>query len=850
MRRSATVVLIAVCGAAVLLIVAAGNSQAPAESGVSTPAQVAGGFAALIALTVFAAAIAEYLIHGRKGFLSVAVGFLAAGLFDAWYAAFPASSPGDAGAVWYAGRLTLAVMLIQGAFSARAVTARQSIRSRTAIYLTGVVLWVAVVIFSVTEFPVVSLAPGSALELGLAIASAVLFAFAWFVYSRPGIQRNSTLIAWIGYGLVFAAFGQLAAVFSATAKNGAQGELLFALANLMKLLGYLTPVAGLVAEHARLRGCIQGQSADLAAIAELQRLIVSTTSPGRLYQQMVEMIAGFLKLDAVCLMPYDHTRNLIQVAACAGLEDEVSESLVFRTGDGPVGEAASSQETRFVPDAAASESLAVKLGSAAAGRSAVCIPLVVSTEYGDSVVGVLMALFKRVPPAAQKERLRMLKLFAAQAALAVERAQKGGRINESLSERDARIHQLDIVREIGQAITSELTLDSLVDRLGTELSRALAAQACSVLIFDKDSDRMKILGLNRPSREHSVAEHFDACDAAALEVAETGRLRVLNDVPNSAHCKYPPLLGAEGGVHHLLSVPMSLRGRTVGAINVFRTGGDPWNETEARLLEMLSKFVAAGVQNARIYERQRSIATSLQEDLMAGLDREFRGIEVSACYRPAWQEAAVGGDFFDLIELGDGRYAVAIGDVSGKGLDAASYMGMAKHMIKAYSDDDPDPVSVVTRLNSALCAHTPTGRFITLVYGVVDVNAGEFVYVNAGHELPFHYREKGGELLPLGSTGVAAGALQDAEYAAERVPFEKGDILVLYTDGATDARGEEGFLNTEGLHAMVERHIKQGCRNLPEALYEEVRKYAGDRLTDDVAILCVKSVVPTPGQLF
>ena len=177
-------------------------------------------------------------------------------------------------------------------------------------------------------------------------------------------------------------------------------------------------------------------------------------------------------------------------------------------------------------------------------------------------------------------------------------------------------------------------------------------------------------------------------------------------------------------------------------------------------------------------------------------------------------------------------------------------MGMAKHMIKAYSDDDPDPVAVVTRLNSALCAHTPTGRFITLVYGVADVKAGEFRYVNAGHELPFHYREEDGKLVCLDSTGVAAGALQEAEYAAETVPFRKGDVLVLYTDGATDARGEEGFLNTEGLQEMVERHVRLGSRNLPEALYEDIRRYASDRLNDDVAILSVKSVVPTPGQLF
>lgn len=850
MRRTATLILVAVCGAVLLLIAAAGNAWKPEHAGMATYAQVTGGFAALIALTVFAAAIAEYLINGRKIYLCVAAGFFAAGLIDAWCALFPDMSRAET--FWLAGRFTLAALLIYGALASRTHTPRPKTRQRAAVYLTGVVLWVAVVLFSVTEFSLERLLAGHGAARNTALISVLLFALAWYAYSRQAVQRNSTLLAWISYGLVFGAFAQLSAVFAHTGKYAADADLLSGLANLMKLLSYLTPVAGLVAEHARLRGCIEGQSAEMQTLAELQMVTISATSPSRLYQQIVDLMLEFFKFDAVCLMTYDRTRNLINVAASAGLDDDTRQSLVFRSGDGPIGEAVNTRTSRFVPDAAANESLSPKLGGVGVGRSASCIPLVVTTEYGEAVVGVLMALFRRRPGnRRQKDRLRLLDVFTAQTALAVERVQKGMRMNESTSEYEARVHELDTVRRIGEVITSELQLNALVDRLGEEMRKVFAAQACSVLIYNRDADRMKILGYNRPSREHSVAEHVDACDMAALQVADTGQTKVLNDIPNSCHCKYPPIVKAGEGAHHLLSVPMSLRGRSVGAINVFRVNGEPWNESEVRLLEMLAAFVASGVRNSQLFEREQSIAKSLQDDLMAPLEEhDFPGLEVSAHYQAALEEASIGGDFFEVIDLGGGRYGVAIGDVAGKGLDAGAYMGMAKHMIKAYADDDPDPVALVTKLNSAMNTHTPVGRFVTLVYGLLDITKGEFTYVNAGHELPFHYRDGEGKLICLKSTGVAVGAVPEAEYKAETVPFETGDILVFYTDGATDARGADGFLNTEGVHEIVKRHIRLNSRNLPLDIFSNIRKYAGDHLRDDVAILCVKSVVPPPGKLF
>ena len=175
---------------------------------------------------------------------------------------------------------------------------------------------------------------------------------------------------------------------------------------------------------------------------------------------------------------------------------------------------------------------------------------------------------------------------------------------------------------------------------------------------------------------------------------------------------------------------------------------------------------------------------------------------------------------------------------------------MSRYMIQAYSAEDPDPVSVVSRLNSTLCQYTPVGKLVTLVYGVLDISEGEFVYVNAGHECPFLYSAKDGVLSTLDTTGPATGAWLDAECRAERVEFKPGDILVLYTDHATAARSGGEFLDTDGLEKIVSGCIKESVESLPDAIFARVESFAHGHLRDDVATLVIKAVKGATASLF
>lgn len=853
-------ILTAASGAALLLVAAAGKSLWPADAGTARAVgrmSGADGFAALVALMVFAAAMAEYLMHGRQTYLYVAVGFFAASMMDAWSALVPAGGMGKPGAdiaVWYAGRITLAALLMCGAIAWRARTSRQYVRTRAAVFSTGAILWAAVVIFSASVFPLGSIAGTAAGLRSVAAMSAILFAVAWIGYSRTSIHRSSALLAWMSYGLVFAVFAQLAALLSHVGWDGGEARTLFGFANLMKTLGYVAPLAGLLAGHTRLQRRLQRRSAELQSLIEMQRVASSVDDPDELYRRVVDLMPPLFESDAACLMPYDKGRNLLESAAATGLDEDAARNLVFRAGDGPVGKALATKELAFVPDAGTDDSLAPKLGDAGRGRFAVCVPLVVPTQSGQEVLGVLVVLFKRLTPAGKhkpaRNLFRRLEAFASQAALAIDKVQMRTGMHESLRAQELRSRELETVWRIGQALASELELHALVDTLVDELKKAVSAQACSVLMYEPDTDRLKIMGHRKLRRYDQVADHVDDCDAMAAMAAERDEPMAVANVPNTLRCKYPEIAVDDGGTHHMLSVPMESKGQAIGAISVFRLHGDPFGEAEIRLLTMLGKVVAAGIRNAELYEREKRIAESLEASFAPDLTQELSGIEAAGLYKAGLDECSVGGDFFDIVELGEGRYGIAVGDVAGKGLDAAVYTAMAKHMIKAYSAEDPEPVSVVSRLNRALYRHTPEGKFITLVYGVLNVNNGEFVYVNAGHEPPFLHKKADETLTCLKTTGPAAGAIPDVEYASDVVPFGPGDVLVFYTDGATEARSEGKFLGTEGLEKIVARHIRANPRDLPEAIYSSVREYAKGRLRDDVVILCIKSAAAPPGQLF
>jgi phosphoserine phosphatase RsbU/P len=213
-------------------------------------------------------------------------------------------------------------------------------------------------------------------------------------------------------------------------------------------------------------------------------------------------------------------------------------------------------------------------------------------------------------------------------------------------------------------------------------------------------------------------------------------------------------------------------------------------------------------------------------------------IEICGSTRPA---NTVGGDFYDVLPLADGRVIIAVGDVAGKGSPAALLMALLLAMLRTLVDEALEPRPLVERLNLQIWRHSPASRFITIFYAVYTPSTGSLTYVNAGQNPPL-IRRGDGSYERLGATGVALGMFDQSTYASVDTRIDPGEMLILYSDGITEAENPAGQpLEEPGLQAIVNTYVTDTPAELGAHILKEVESYAqASRFTDDLTILILK----------
>jgi serine phosphatase RsbU (regulator of sigma subunit) len=241
---------------------------------------------------------------------------------------------------------------------------------------------------------------------------------------------------------------------------------------------------------------------------------------------------------------------------------------------------------------------------------------------------------------------------------------------------------------------------------------------------------------------------------------------------------------------------------------------------------------------------------SLKSDLEIARDIQLamlpRGAQASGdvvAYGVTRPANTVGGDFYDILPLPDGRLALVVGDVSGKGSPAALLMALLLAMLRTLVDEGLDAARLVGRLNVQVGRHSPASRFITLFYGIYDPLDGSLTFVNAGH-LPPLLRRRTGAIERVGAAGggLALGMFDHATYATDRITIEPGDTLVLFSDGITEAEDAAGRAFDEaGLADVIAAHAAEDPPRMADGILRRVEAFVGEaRLADDLTALVLK----------
>ena len=300
-------------------------------------------------------------------------------------------------------------------------------------------------------------------------------------------------------------------------------------------------------------------------------------------------------------------------------------------------------------------------------------------------------------------------------------------------------------------------------------------------------------------------------------------------------------------IKSLLSVPLELKGRLIGILNLFNKVDGEITSEDSRLVAIIASQCAQVIENARLYVEEMSLK-QLEEDLRHAKSIQYMLLPQSAPAIPGADVAGlsvpahdVGGDYFDYIELGNNRWGIAVGDVSGKGMPAALLMANLQATMRGAARTSASVAECVATVNRLLLGSTDSRTFVTLFYAVYDAPARTLTYCNAGHNYPYRIRTDG-SLDTLKTGGPLAAAFAWSQYDEATIALEPGEGLLIFTDGVTEAANPEEEQFGEGrLEDVIRAHRHAGAKPLIDQIVTDVLAFQKTApVADDLTLVCLR----------
>src|ERR1700719_220910 len=392
------------------------------------------------------------------------------------------------------------------------------------------------------------------------------------------------------------------------------------------------------------------------------------------------------------------------------------------------------------------------------------------------------------------------------------------------------------LQKAAQRISSTLDLDELIERIVNEVAYSFGLVETNIYLYDEDSSELVLAGVcgcTLNGKGHRV----EAGAGMVGYVASTGQMRYAPDVRVDQY--YIP---CEESTLSEVAIPLVADDRLVGVFTASHHELNAFPPQQLRLLQALSSHIAVAVHNAKRFQCEREghermlrdahEARVIQQALLPKSSPYIPGYAITGLCVPA---GAVGGDWYDFIPMENGLWGLVLADVSGKGTAAALLMSATRGILRSLAEACCTPAEVLTKLNSLLVEDFPAGKFVTLVYAVLDPASRSIPFASAGHLRPLLVDETGPRFLDT-ERGLPLG-LSCGDYSESTVALSPGSRLVFYSDGISEASNleEEEY----GLDRLVQ-HVS--CSQASAiTILDDVRAFAnGVILSDDASVIFLK----------
>lgn len=432
-----------------------------------------------------------------------------------------------------------------------------------------------------------------------------------------------------------------------------------------------------------------------------------------------------------------------------------------------------------------------------------------------------------------QSEIEFLTSLANIAATAVDKGVAFQQLQEANRKLDRKIQQLSTLFEIGRELNSTLNSEKILNILAYALMGEMMIQHC--LIFLKDEGKMQLKLIKGSSNSEQVEEMI-----AASEEFST----YLSQITEPQRVSTSPL--SDLGI--IVLIPMRIQEETKGIIAIGdRATGEDYKDEELEFLSTLGNQAMISLENARLFEealeKQRmeeelAIAREIQRGLLPKAPPDIEGYDIEGVNLPSKQ---VGGDYYDFIKIDDVHYGIAIADVSGKGPPAALLMANLQASLRALASEYLSPREMIFKINNLIFRNTDIDTFITFFYGILDTKRRTFTYTNAGHNPPYLFHQDG-SLRTLTEGGLILGMMESVIYGEERIQLAPGDLIVMFTDGVTEAinQQEEEF-GEERLVKIIQQNRSAEAKQLINKIKDSLRRFAGGvHQNDDITVVVMR----------
>ncbi len=407
------------------------------------------------------------------------------------------------------------------------------------------------------------------------------------------------------------------------------------------------------------------------------------------------------------------------------------------------------------------------------------------------------------------------------------------------------INELKILNDVATTISSVQSVDEIIDQIVMKCIKHIGVEEGTINLLERNTEGEDF---------HTMVRHKDTSGVKVPYRMDAGlkgwmlknRTSFLsNDIRNDDRFQF--LSDDEYPFDSILCVPLIVKGEMTGYLAVFNKREGDFSDEDRRLLSIIGSQSAQIIENARLLEEEKrlislqeelNMASQIQRKLLPDAPPEIPGYQLYATNIPA---KSVGGDYYDFVPISDGRLAFCLGDITGKGMPAAMLMANLQATFRSQVLVNDDCSICITRTNKLLYRSTESNKFATMIYGALDPKNGLIKYTNGGHDCPIHFK-KNQPPTELESTGLILGIFEDSEYSQNTIELESGDLLLIFSDGVTEAMDPDfEMFGSTRLKELVQNNIDKPVKEIGSIILDGVKEHADyTTQSDDITLMLIK----------